>query len=63
MDYVSGADYLVVNENEVHPVIQVPLPVSLDEILRLQVQADESMRLQAALNVALQSVVGKRCFY
>jgi chromosome segregation ATPase len=41
---------------EVHPVIPVPPPVSPEEILRLQAQADESMRLQEALDVALQSV-------
>jgi hypothetical protein len=57
MDDFNGADYLIANEAiEVHPVIPMPPPVSAEVILRLQAQADESMRLQASLNVALQSV-------
>jgi chromosome condensin MukBEF ATPase and DNA-binding subunit MukB len=57
MDDFNGADYLIANEAiEVHPVIPMPPPISPEVILRLQAQADESMRLQASLNVALQSV-------
>ena len=51
MDYVKSNEAI-----EVHPVILVPPPVSPEEILRLQAQTDELIRLQASLNVALQSV-------
>jgi chromosome segregation ATPase len=44
------------NPYAVHPVIPMPPPVSPEELVRIQAQATESVRLQDELNVALQSI-------
>jgi hypothetical protein len=57
MDYGSVADYPIANEAiDGHPDNRLPPPVSPEELLRLQAQAAESVRLQEALDAALLDV-------